>query len=151
MFVTVIALKYALLVSQWSYGHFLKPTDSVLFEQRDKSSTFNSTNFIVLYPQNGDRIVTLWRHFTPCIPGTQFRQATERFSARYLVGRLSRACLPLACGSTQRNGFSGCRAAGRTNPNRNSTFLGWKYTKCLGSRISLGAFYGSFQILCNVD
>jgi len=32
MFVTAIALKYALLVSQWSYGHFLKLTDSILFE-----------------------------------------------------------------------------------------------------------------------
>jgi len=33
MFVTVVALKYALLVSQWSYGHFLKLiTDSILFE-----------------------------------------------------------------------------------------------------------------------
>jgi len=32
MFVVVIALKYASLVSQLSYGHFLKPTDSVLFE-----------------------------------------------------------------------------------------------------------------------
>jgi len=27
MFLTVIALKYALLVSRWSYGHFLKLTD----------------------------------------------------------------------------------------------------------------------------
>ena len=32
MFVTVIAFKYALLVSQRSYGHFLKLNDSVLFE-----------------------------------------------------------------------------------------------------------------------
>ena len=59
MFVTVIALKYALLVSQWSYGHFLKLTDSILFEQHDKSSPFNSTHYVVLYPQNGDRIVTI--------------------------------------------------------------------------------------------
>ena len=29
MFVTVIALKYALLLSQWSRGHFLKLTDSI--------------------------------------------------------------------------------------------------------------------------
>jgi len=55
MFVTVIALKYAFLVSQW----FLKLADSVLFELRDKSSPFNSTHYIVLYPQNGDRIVTI--------------------------------------------------------------------------------------------
>jgi len=32
MFVTVPALKYALLVSQLLYGRFLKLTDSVLFE-----------------------------------------------------------------------------------------------------------------------
>jgi len=55
----VIALKYALLVSQWSYGHFLKLTDSILSEQHDKSSSFNRTYYVVLYPQNGDRIVTI--------------------------------------------------------------------------------------------
>jgi len=32
MFVTVIALKYASLVSQRSRGHFLKLNDSILFE-----------------------------------------------------------------------------------------------------------------------
>ena len=32
MSVTVIALKYALLASQWSYGHFLKRTDLMIFE-----------------------------------------------------------------------------------------------------------------------
>ena len=54
MFVTVIALKYALLVSQWSYRLLLKLiTDSLLFEQRDKS-----LHYIVLCPQNHDRIVT---------------------------------------------------------------------------------------------
>jgi len=53
MFVTVIALKYALLVSQWSYGHFLELTDSIL------SSPFHSAHYIVLYPQNGDLIVTV--------------------------------------------------------------------------------------------
>ena len=41
MFVTVIALKHALLVSQWSHGH-------LLFQ-------FNSRLYIVLYPQNCDR------------------------------------------------------------------------------------------------
>ena len=39
-------------------GHFLKLTDSILFEEHDKSSPFNSTHYIVLYPQNGNRIVT---------------------------------------------------------------------------------------------
>jgi len=56
MFVTVTALKHALLVSQWSYGHFLKV---ILLELHDKFSPFNSTHCIVLYPQNGDRIVTI--------------------------------------------------------------------------------------------
>jgi len=35
MFVTVIALKHALLVSQLSHGHSLKLTDSILFEQHE--------------------------------------------------------------------------------------------------------------------
>ena len=52
MFVTVIALKYAFLVSQRSYGHFLKLNDSILLEQYDKYSPFNSTHYVVLYPQN---------------------------------------------------------------------------------------------------
>jgi len=56
---SVIALRHTLLLSQWSYGHFLKLTDSILFELDDKSSPFNSTHYIVLYPQNGDRIVTI--------------------------------------------------------------------------------------------
>ena len=59
MFVIVIALKYALLVSQRSYGHFLKLTDSISFEQHDKYSPFNLTHHVVLYPQNGDRIVAI--------------------------------------------------------------------------------------------
>jgi len=29
---SVIALRHTLLLSQWSYGHFLKLTDSILFE-----------------------------------------------------------------------------------------------------------------------
>jgi len=57
MIVPVIVLKYALLVRWWSYGHFLKLIDSILFKQHDKSSPFNSTHNIVSYPQNGDRIV----------------------------------------------------------------------------------------------
>ena len=32
MFVTVLAHRHILLVSQWSFGHFLKLTDSVIFE-----------------------------------------------------------------------------------------------------------------------
>jgi len=59
MFFTVIALKYALFVSLWSCGHFLKLTDSILLEWHDKSSPFNSTHYVVLYPQNGDLNVTI--------------------------------------------------------------------------------------------
>ena len=53
MFATVIALKY---VSD-HYGHFLKLTDSILFEYHDKPSPFNSTHYIVLY------IPTKWRSY----------------------------------------------------------------------------------------
>jgi len=38
---------------------FRKLIASVLFEQHDKSSPFNSRHYVVLYPQNGDRIVTI--------------------------------------------------------------------------------------------
>jgi len=31
----------------------------VLFESHDKSSPFISTHYVVLYPQNGDRMVTI--------------------------------------------------------------------------------------------
>ena len=58
MFVTVIALKYASFVSD-DIDIFLKIMDSNLFEQHDKSSHFNSAHCVVLYPQNGDRIVTI--------------------------------------------------------------------------------------------
>ena len=57
MFVAVMTLKYALLVSQRPNGHFLTLTDSILFVLHYKSSRLNSTHYIVLYPQNGDRIV----------------------------------------------------------------------------------------------
>jgi len=59
MFVTAIALKYALSERHWSYGQFLKLTDLILFEQHDKSPPFNSTHYIVLYPQNGDSVVAI--------------------------------------------------------------------------------------------
>ena len=55
----MIALEYALLVSQLTYEYFLKLADSILFEKHVKSSPFNSTHYVVLYPQNGDRIVTI--------------------------------------------------------------------------------------------
>ena len=37
---------------------FVEQLIRLLFEKHDKSSPFNSTHYIVLYPQNGDRIVT---------------------------------------------------------------------------------------------
>ena len=40
-------------------GRFIKLTGSVLFEKHDKSSPFNRTLYVVFYPQNGDRIVTI--------------------------------------------------------------------------------------------
>jgi len=58
MFVTVIALKCALLVSRWSYGHFLKV---VQFYSKNTINLRHLTRriYIVIYPQNGDRIVTV--------------------------------------------------------------------------------------------
>ena len=85
MFVTVIALKWALLVSHWSYGHFLKITDSILFERHVKSSPFNLTHYIVLYPQNGDRIVIIDSvtslqpvHYGPRVNSAVRLQSTSR-------------------------------------------------------------------------
>ena len=60
MFVAVIAPKYVLLISQGSYRHFPKLTDSILYlTNTRKSSPFNSTHYVVLYPQNGDGVVTI--------------------------------------------------------------------------------------------
>jgi len=56
--VAVIALKYALLVSQWSCGHFLKQFHLNNTINRPYSP-FNSAHYIVLYPQNGDGILTV--------------------------------------------------------------------------------------------
>jgi len=39
------------------YGHFLKPTDSILFKQCDKSSPFNFTQYSVL-PHNIE--IVMW-------------------------------------------------------------------------------------------
>jgi len=61
-FVTVIELKYALLVErQRSYGHFLKlQLIQVYLNKTIKwSSPFNSTRYVMLYPQNGDSVVTI--------------------------------------------------------------------------------------------
>jgi len=52
-------LKYALLVSWLSCGHFRKLTNSILCEQLHKSSSFNSTHHAKLHPQHGDRILTI--------------------------------------------------------------------------------------------
>jgi len=68
MFVTAISLKYALLASRWSYGHFLKLIEFYL------NNTINFRHLtqriiqcythkmaLVSWPQ------TPWRHFTLCI------------------------------------------------------------------------------------
>ena len=57
MFFLVVSLKYALSANSWSYRHFRKPTDCMLFKQHDKSSPLNCTHCAVSYLQNGDRIV----------------------------------------------------------------------------------------------
>jgi len=44
------------MTEQWD---IFKLSDSILFEWHDKSSPFNLTHYIVLYSQNGDRIVTI--------------------------------------------------------------------------------------------
>ena len=58
MFVTVILLKYALLVSWRSYEHFFKLTQFYL-NNAINLRIFDSTHYIVLYPQNGDHIMTI--------------------------------------------------------------------------------------------
>jgi len=40
-------------------GHFLKLNGEILFEQLRKSSPINSTHYAKLYPQNGDRVVSI--------------------------------------------------------------------------------------------
>jgi len=44
MFVTVAAFKYALLVSQLTYEHSLKLTDSILFEQHENPRYLTQRN-----------------------------------------------------------------------------------------------------------
>ena len=58
MSVTVIALKYASLISQQSCGHFLKLIQ-FCSNNAINLSPFYSTHYIVLYPQNGGRVVTI--------------------------------------------------------------------------------------------
>ena len=41
------------------YGYFLKPTDSILIELRDKFSPLNYAQYDGLDLQNGDRIATI--------------------------------------------------------------------------------------------
>ena len=56
MFLTVIPLKYALSVSWWSQGHWLRSLDSISFEQCTKSSPINSTHYVMLYPMAIDSV-----------------------------------------------------------------------------------------------
>jgi len=107
MFVTVIPLKYALLVSQRSYGHFLKLSDLILFEEHDKSSPFDAIHYIVLCPQNGDRIVAIvsltslhpmysiqlkkpTRYEKRCYSGVLYRRSRNKWSRHHGVGRCKR-------------------------------------------------------------
>ena len=61
MSVTMLALKYALLVSRRSqYGYFLKLADGIFFNNTINLRHFNSMYYIVLCPQSGDRIVTVF-------------------------------------------------------------------------------------------
>ena len=52
-----------------TYGHFRKLTDSILCERLHRSSPFNSTQYAELYPQNGDRIVSIVSvtSLSPCV------------------------------------------------------------------------------------
>jgi len=59
MFVSVIAFKYSLLVSQRSYKQFLNYLIQFYLNNNNKSLPFNSAHYIVLYPQNGNRIVII--------------------------------------------------------------------------------------------
>jgi len=68
MIVTVIALKYVSLVSQWSYGHFLKliqfhlnSTINVRHLTQRIISCYTHKTAIVSWP------LTLWLHFNLCI------------------------------------------------------------------------------------
>jgi len=58
MSVTVIAFKYALLVSQWSYEHF-KNYPIQLYLNNTINLRHNTAQYIVLYPQDGDRIAII--------------------------------------------------------------------------------------------
>jgi len=62
MFVTATALNIRFVgkpVIVWTMGHFRKLNDSIFVEKLDKSSPFNRTHYVVLYPQNGDRALTI--------------------------------------------------------------------------------------------
>jgi len=57
MFVTVIALRYALLVSRWSYGRFIKLIEFYLNNPINLRHLIE--RFMSCYLQNGDRVVTI--------------------------------------------------------------------------------------------
>jgi len=97
MFVTVVALKYALLVSRWSCGHFHKVTDSVLFESHDKSSPFNATHYACYTGKNGDRTVTI-DSLTPLHPVCT---PTHCWTGRSLDQRIDAVCGVDVCSARQ--------------------------------------------------
>jgi len=105
MLVTVIALKYALLVSQWSCGHFRKLTDSIVCEQLHKSSRFDSTDHAKLYPaQHGDRIVVTMDSVTSLQP---IYSSWSRGKAQYTPAVTSQPVLLYSevVGATSSRGF----------------------------------------------
>jgi len=59
----VTALKYALLGSQWSYGHFLKPTDSILYELRQRLvATWDEFQHSMVYYMRLISVEKDWKH-----------------------------------------------------------------------------------------
>jgi len=88
MFATVIALKLHFVGKSVIVRTFLKLTDSILFEQHDKSLLFKSTHYIALYPQNGDRIVAIdsMTLLHPCI---QIHALTHSLTDRQTAERLT--------------------------------------------------------------
>jgi len=70
--------------------HFRKQKDWILFKLHHKSSLLNCTDYAVLYPQNGDRIMVIvsrpsipWHHVILCIPMDLFRGELQSSSVQF--------------------------------------------------------------------
>ena len=85
MFVTVIVLRYALLVSQWSHGHFL---ELIQFYLNNSINLRHLTQRIISCYTHKMAIVswpdTLWRHFTLWI---LLQLSSQKISIQYFVKR----------------------------------------------------------------